>query len=263
MRALGVILAMCATVAMATAEAQIRLIPQTKIDSVRNVATADVGMRFVAGTTVDFGEIAEDGGSWQGSVEWQNDSDKPLVITRITTSCGCLKAEAVQTSVAKGERGELRLTYYPQGHAGEVAQRIFIYTDRSAREPAAVLMLRGRVRAAADPSGRYPHSRGALLLRQTWVRFASEGAQTERIACMNGGRKPLKIKVDTLLSSREVSVRTEPETLAAGATGDLVISYTPSAQPKEGTPRLRLFLDGLGVASRERAIELFVTTDKK
>ena len=62
MRALGVILAVCATVAMATAEAQIRLIPQSKVDSARNVATADVGMRFVAGTTVDFGEIAEDVG---------------------------------------------------------------------------------------------------------------------------------------------------------------------------------------------------------
>ena len=261
MRALGVILAMCATVAMATAEAQIRLIPQKKIDSARNVATADVGMRFVAGTTVDFGEIAEEGGAWQGSAEWQNDSDKPLTITRVTTSCGCLKAEAVQTSVAKGERGELRLIYYPQGHAGEVAQRIFIYTDRSAREPAAVLMLCGRVRAAVDPSGRYPHSRGALLLRQTWVRFTGEGEQTARIACLNSGGKSLKIKTDTLLSSRGVSVRTEPETLAAGEAGDLVISYTPSMRPKAGAQRPRLFLDGLGVAPRERAIELFVTTD--
>ena len=261
MRALGVILAACATVAMATAEAQIRLIPQSKVDSARNVATADVGMRFVAGTTVDFGEIAEDGGAWQGSAEWRNDPDKSLTITRITTSCGCLKAEAVQTTVAKGGRGELRLTYYPQGHAGAVAQRIFVYTDCSGREPAAVLTLRGRVRAAVDPSGRYPHSRGALLLRQTWVRFTGTGEQTERIACMNSGGKPLKIKADTLLSSREVSVRTEPEILAPGATGDLVISYTPSAQSKAATQRPRLFLDGLGVAPRERAIELFVTTD--
>ncbi|MBR5135720.1 MAG: hypothetical protein IKU92_01600, partial [Rikenellaceae bacterium] len=75
------------------------------------------------------------------------------------------------------------------------------------------------------------------------------------------GSKPLKIKADTLLSSCEVSVRTEPEILAPGATGDLVISYTPSAQSKAATQRPRLFLDGLGVAPRERAIELFVTTD--
>ena len=261
-------MAVCATVAVATAEAQIRLIPQSKIDSARNVATTDVGMRFVSGTTIDFGEIAEDGGLWRGSVAWQNVSDKPLTITRITTSCGCLLAKYDRATVADGERGELRLTYDPRGHAGEVAQRIFVYTDRSGERPAVVLTVRGRVRAAADPSGRYPHARGTLLLRQTWVRFSGEGAQTERIACMNGGAKPLKIKADTLLTSRELTVHTEPEVLESGAVGDLVITYTPTAkQPAKqpSAPRMmrpRLFLSGVEVAPRERAIEVFVASDE-
>lgn len=268
MRACGWIMALCATVAVATAEAQIRLIPQSKIDSVRSVATTDVGMRFESGTTVDFGEIAEDGGLWRGSVEWQNGSDKTLTITRVTTSCGCLSAKYDRATVAVGERGELRLTYDPRGHAGEVAQRIFVYTDRSDGRPAAVLTVRGRVRAAADPSGNYPHARGALLLRQTWVRFSGEGEQTERIACMNSGTKPLKITVDTLLTSRELTVRTEPEVLESGAVGDLVITYTPTAkQPAKQSSALRvwrprLFLSGVNVAPRERAIEVFMASDE-
>jgi hypothetical protein len=160
------------------------------------------------------------------------------------------------------------LTYDPRGHAGEVAQRIFVYTNRSGERPAVVLTVRGRVRAAADPSGRYPHARGTLLLRQTWVRFSGEGAQTERIACMNGGAKPLTIKVDTLLTSRELTVHTEPEVLESGAVGDLVITYTPTAkQPAKqpSAPRMmrpRLFLSGVEVAPRERAIEVFVTSDE-
>lgn len=266
MRARGWIVAFVATVAVATAEAQIQLIPRAKIDSARNVATADVGLRFEGSDTVDFGELAEDGGAWTGIVRWQNASEKALIITRVTTSCGCLKAETEQTKVAAGEYGELRLTYYPLGHAGEVAQRIFVYTDRSGRQPAAVLTVRGRVRAAADPSGRYPHSRGALLLRQTWVRFAGEGVQTERVACMNGGAKPLRITADTLLSSQELSVRTEPAVLQAGEEGDLVITYTPRANMRSAashTMRPRLFLDGLEVAPRERAIEVFMMMDEK
>lgn len=272
MRTCGWIMALCATVAVATAEAQIRLIPQAKVDSARNVTTTDVGMRFASGTTTDFGEIAEEGGTWKGCVEWRNDADKPLTITRITASCGCLKAEYDRATVAVGESGELRLTYDPRGHAGEVAQRIFVYTDRSGRHPAAVLTLRGRVRAAADPSGNYPHARGTLLLRQTWVRFSGEGKQTERVACMNGGAKPLKITADTLLSSRELTVRTEPEVLESGAVGDLVITYTPTEkqptkQPAGPTaaPRIvrpRLFLSGVEVAPRERAIEVFMASDE-
>lgn len=265
MRVRGWILAVCATVAVATVEAQIRLIPQAKVDSARNVVATDVGLRFDVGQTVDFGEIAEDGGAWKTSIKWQNHSDKPLIITRVTTSCGCLRVEYDRATVAVGGQGELHLTYYPQGHAGEVAQRIFIYTDRSAREPSAVLNLRGRVRATVDPSGTYPYARGALLLRQTWVRFADEGVQTERVACVNSGAKELKITADTLLSSPEIEVRTEPAVLAAGAEGDLVITYTPrTTNGQRGTfptARPRLFLDGLGVAPRERAIEVFVTHD--
>ncbi len=259
------IMVLCATVAVATAEAQIRLISQSKIDSARNVATTDVGMQFVAGTTVDFGEIAEDGGLWRGSVKWQNMSDNPLTITRITTSCGCLRADFDRATVVADKYGELRLIYAPLGHVGEVAQRIFVYTNRSGERPAAVLTVRGRVRAAVDPSGNYPHVRGSLLLRQTWVRFAGDGVQTERVACVNSGTKALTITADTLLSSPEIEVHTEPATLEAGAEGDLVITYTPRAtsgqRGRQPMMRPRLFLDGLQVAPRERAFELFVVHD--
>ena len=174
---------------MTTAHAQIRIIPRAKIDSARNVATTDVGMRFVGGATLNFGTIAEDSGAWHGEIEWRNVGEKPITITRISTSCGCLKAESETIEpTARGRRNKLQITYFPRGHAGEVSQRIFIYTDRSGQRPAAVVTLCGRVRATADRSGDYAESCGALLLGRKWVRFENEGVQTERIACMNGGR---------------------------------------------------------------------------
>lgn len=260
MRGCRWIVALVATVAVATAEAQIRLIPGTKIDSARNIPTTDVGMKFEGGTTVDFGRIDEDGGVWRGAIEWQNCATHPITITRVTSSCGCLRVDYNSATVAPSKRGELRLEYHPKGHAGAVAQRVMIYTDRSGRTPAAVITLRGEVRAAADQSGSYPYACGALLLRQTWVRFAGEGAQVERIACMNGGQKPLEISADTLLSSPDVRVRTEPRVLEAGATGDLVITYKPSATAPKMRPRL--LLNGLGVAPRARTIEIFTTPSK-
>lgn len=241
-----------------TAHAQIRIIPRAKIDSARNVATTDVGMRFVGDATLDFGTIAEDGGAWRGVIEWENVGERPITISRISTSCGCLKAESTTTEpTPSGERNKLNVTYFPQGHAGEVSQRIFIYTDRSGQRPAAVVTLRGRVRAAADRSGNYAESCGALLLGRKWVRFEGEGIQTERISCMNGGRKSLKITADTLLTTRGVSVRTEPETLQAGEEGDLVITYEPR-EDRWSKVRPRLFLNGLDIAPRERMIEIFM-----
>ena len=141
MCARGWILALVATVAVATAEAQIRLIPQAKVDSARNVATEQVGMAFER-TTIDFGELPEEGGAWCSAVQWQNAGREQITIIRITTSCGCLQVENDRSTVEAGGRGELRLTYHPKGHAGRVSQRIFVYTDRSGRRPAAVLTVR-------------------------------------------------------------------------------------------------------------------------
>jgi hypothetical protein len=76
---------------------------------------------------------------------------------------------------------------------------------------------------------------------------------------MNGGRKALKISADTLLTTRGVSVRTEPEILQAGEAGDQVITY----EPREGRwskVRPRLFLNGLDLAPRERMIEIFMSS---
>ena len=243
---------------MTTAHAQIRIIPRAKIDSARNVATTDVGMRFVGGATLNFGTIAEDSGAWHGEIEWRNVGEKPITITRISTSCGCLKAESETIEpTASGGRNKLQITYFPRGHAGEVSQRIFIYTDRSGQRPAAVVTLCGRVRATADRSGVYAESCGALLLGRKWIRFEGEGVQTERIACMNGGCKALKISADTLLTTRGVSVRTEPEILQAGEAGDLVITYEPR-EDRWSKVRPRLFLNGLDLAPRERMIEIFM-----
>lgn len=245
-----------------TAQAQIRIIPRTKIDSARNVATTDVGLRFVGGTTVDFGTITEDGGAWHGEIEWRNVGEKPITITRISTSCGCLKAESRTTELtARGGRNKLQITYFPQGHAGTVSQRIFVYTDRSGQQPAAVVVLQGRVLAAADSSGDYAENCGPLLLRRKWVRFAGEGEQIERIACMNGGQKPLKITADTLLSTRGVSAHTEPEILQAGEAGDLIIRYSPR-EDRWSKVRPRLFLSGVELAPRERMIELYLAPEE-
>ena len=75
----------------------------------------------------------------------------------------------------------------------------------------------------------------------------------------------MKISADTLLSSLEIEVRTDPAALPAGEEGDLVITYTPRAdgvrQTRVSMARARLFLNGLGVAPRERAIEVFVAHD--
>lgn len=210
-------------VGVSPAVAQLRLIPQSRIDSVRQshtvtnapIALSDEGR-------LQMGRIAEEDGVWQGRVVWTNHADRPLVITRVASTCGCLKGHYEARPVAKGEHQTITLSYNPKGHPGAVYQRLFVYTSLSTELPTFVVELRGEVVAARQGTANYPYARGPLLLRSDEVRFSAEEREV-RIACMNNGRQPMRLRADSLLSPG-VTLRTEPETLQAGERGDLVIS---------------------------------------
>ena len=242
------------------ATAQIKLISREKLDSVANPRTiSDAKMLFQGGTTLSFDTISEDAGKWERVVEWRNEGDKSLVVTRVTTSCSCLQAVAAKGEVKSGGKSSVKLTYYPKGHPGDVMQRVFIYTNLSSSTPSAVLTLSGKVTPSSDHSGDYPRSRGDLLLRRDTIILEGDKPQTERIACLNDGSRVMRLEVDDF-SSKGLKICTEPEVLAPGEAGDLVISYTPEIDGKKPL-WLKLYIKGLALPLRGR--ELFVQIKKE
>lgn len=236
------------------AEAQIRIIERAQIDSLRHLSTIGEGvMHFTGGTTRSMGQIAEEEGLWVQHVEWENRGDRPLVITRTSSSCSCLVGEPDQRPVKAGEQGCITLRYNPRNHPGSVNQRLLIYTNLSEREPAAILTVVGKVCPMADRRGDYPCLHGTLALRRDTLRITSRGEV--RVACMNVGKSPLHLKEDSLLSSRGLKMHTSPEHLEPGQEGDLVIRYRPEPQGEIVGP-LRLYIAGLNLPPRRRCVLL-------
>lgn len=233
--------------------AQIRIISREDIERVANPSTVDSrAMMIVGGNAISFGEITEEGGAWECRVAWQNQGDKPLVVTRTSSSCSCLKVEAERNSVKPSEKGYITLRYYPKGHPGEVTQRAMIYTNLSDKQPTAIITVSGVVKPSADRRGDYPQMLGSLLLRRDTVR-ARQGEEI-RIACMNGGEHTLRVNADSLLSPQGIKAYTEPRELNAGEEGDLVITLPERLNFK----RVQLYLQGLNVAPRERRVVIMV-----
>ena len=141
-------------------------------------------------------------------------------------------------------------------------QRVFIYTNLSSSTPSAVLTLKGKVTPSSDHSGDYPRSRGNLLLRRDTITLAGDKPQTERIACLNNGSRAMRLETDTLLSSRGLKLRTEPEVLAAGEKGDVIISYTPEQDDKKPL-WLKLYINGLALPPRAREIIIQIKKEEK
>ena len=257
----GIISILVAIMITAPTLAQIRIISQEKRDSVTNPSTLECNdMRFTDGHSIDFGTMEEDGGNHTQTVKWKNLGTEPLIITHVTTSCGCVRCGYSREAVGSGKDATISITYAPKGHPGIMRQRIFIYTNRSEKIPTAIIEIKGVVRASADRRGDYPHPIGELLLRNRQVRIDTESAQTIRIACMNGGKRDLTPSKDALLSSPSLTISAEPKTLRAGQEGEIIITYTPSASGRKEP--LRLFIENSNIAPRDREIKI-VTELKK
>ena len=249
--------------ATTSATAQLRLIPQSKRDSV-NSPTIDhaAGLRIVNGSRLSFGTIDEEQGSWHGEVELRNEGAQSLTITHIKSSCSCLTADFERGAIAPSQSATLRVTFDPTGRIGGVSQRLFIYTSASATTPAAILELEGRVRSAAGGSNNYPIACGGLLMQRRRANFGAH-SRVERIACKNGSRRTLRITADTLFSSQGVALRCEPQRLEAGAEGELVITIDRERLEGAASSRPRLYLMGVDAPMRNREIVIEIANIEK
>lgn len=71
----------------------------------------------VAPTTYDFGDISA-AEPVQGRLELRNEGDAPLMITGLSTSCGCTTAEVGEEAIPPGQGTELTVTFNPLAHPG-------------------------------------------------------------------------------------------------------------------------------------------------
>ena len=235
------------------ASAQIRIIPQDVVCKAADIEVVDGSLQFRP-SGVDFGTIDEMSGVWQGSATLINEGGDTIVVTRVKSTCGCLKAELPKRLLAPKESMKVALKYYPRGHAGAVQQRVFLYTSASEEHPSAVLEARGIVTASTDRSDDYPYTRGVLRLRQDTVRLSGE-REVLRVAFMNGGSTELNLAVDANFLPEGVKVRFEPSKVAPKGEGDMVVEYTPNLA-KSSTNLGKIYVRGLNLPPRQSAIDV-------
>lgn len=91
----------------------------------------------------DFGTIQESDGKASFFFTFTNQSDSPLVISRVVVSCGCSAAEWTKEPVAPGEQGYVKATYDPVNRIGSFNKTLTVYSNGN--PPKIVLSIRGTV----------------------------------------------------------------------------------------------------------------------
>lgn len=96
-------------------------------------------------TTVDMGEISENGGPRTATFTFTNTGDGNVVITKATAQCGCTSPKYSEEPVAPGKKGTVQVTYNPKGRPGSFVKTVTL-TLAGARKSKMILKIKGRVK---------------------------------------------------------------------------------------------------------------------
>lgn len=78
-------------------------------------------------TVHDFGKVKK-GGNTTHDFEFKNVGNKPIVITNVSSSCGCTIPEWPKTPIAPGKSGNIKVKY-DNNKVGPINRSIFIQSN--------------------------------------------------------------------------------------------------------------------------------------
>ncbi|MEG1574077.1 MAG: DUF1573 domain-containing protein [Bacteroidales bacterium] len=96
-----------------------------------------------AETTHNFGNIQESAGDATCEFNFTNTGKTPLIITRVTSSCGCTAPSYPKEPISASEKGIISVTYHANGRPGGFAKNITVYANTTPEST--LLQIKGNV----------------------------------------------------------------------------------------------------------------------
>ena len=234
------------------AQAQIKIVPREKLEAVNNprLSLDAASLKFET-MYIEAEPMGEDDGIKTFVYPFENIGKDTIQIKRLVSTCSCASAICPVTRLLPGESSEVTVRYNPKGHPGTFERKVFLYTDDTP-SPAAILRLAVKVDRGADLSGMFPVGMGNIRVRTKTLSVEKGSKAVQRCVFVNVSDKPLKMECEKAMLPPCLSFRTEPEIVAGGEEGEIVISYDPS---KGGArDRMPVILKGLGVPPTQSTI---------
>lgn len=91
----------------------------------------------------DYGSVKEEVEVALSKFEFTNTGKTPVVIQRITTSCGCTSPTYTREPVLPGKKGEVKVAYSTIRRPGNFRKRVRVYTN--VPDTVYTLMIKGHV----------------------------------------------------------------------------------------------------------------------
>lgn len=100
-----------------------------KTEQKETLSTDEKGKITVDKKEYDFGTISEDGGLVTTVFTITNNTEEPILITRVRASCGCTTPEWTKEPIEPGKTGEVKVSYNPKGRVAPFNKSVTISTN--------------------------------------------------------------------------------------------------------------------------------------
>lgn len=122
-------------------------------------------------TEHDFGAFNEDDGKVSTEFKFVNDSESPVTIDHVRSSCGCTVPQYSKATVNHGDTAAITVVYNPSGRPGRFSKSLMLKLSNDSTEK---LLIKGVVIGAQNTlRSRFPVTAGPIRLRGNMVTFGA------------------------------------------------------------------------------------------
>ena len=90
---------------------------------------------------IDYGKILKDSDGIR-TFEFMNIGNSPLIVTKVSSSCGCMIPKMPEDPIMPGGKGEIQVKY-ETNRLGRISKSIYVMSN--ATEPRLILKIKGEV----------------------------------------------------------------------------------------------------------------------
>jgi hypothetical protein len=176
-------------------------------------------------TQHDFGVFREEAGRQTFNFIVTNTGNQPLVIQKVTASCGCTTPEWTRQPIAPGDQGKVTAIYDPANRPGVFDKTLTVYTNT--KSASTTLTIKGEVtprEKTVEELFTFPV--GAVRFESNNLAFANvkkTELKNKEMQIINTSANPVKVEFDILPA--HLKLKAEPETLKPGQKGRVTGTY--------------------------------------
>ena len=182
----------------------------------------------VSPTEHNFGVFKEEAGRQTFDFTVTNTGDQPLVLQKVTASCGCTTPEWTKSPIPPGGKGKVTAIYDPANRPGVFNKTLTVYSN--AVPQTTVLTIRGEVTAREKTVEElFTFALGDVRFESNNMAFTKvkkTEMKSKSMSVINISKTPVKVEFTGLPS--HLTLKSIPETLQPGKKGTIEGTYDGS-----------------------------------